>query len=242
MKSIRQNTTEDVDRPQPSQPTSVISEHYKSVQDIVFNMVKEEILSGTYPPGAQLNTLKLAERFGVSRTPVREALNRLAEVGLVTGERHRGMFVRNLSMDDVVSIYCIRAALSGVSAKLAAKRITDDELRKLSQLCDETETHLHEGNHEEMLSKNAEFHFIISRASGSSELDSLIEQYYHRSAQYRALSMELSGRDDEVCKEHRQILQALKDGDADQAEFYAREHYFATARKIAKSIGMELPI
>ena len=242
MESTRQNSRENFDPPRANQSVSVVNEHYRSVQDIVFNMVKDEILSGIYPPGAQLNTMKLAERFGVSRTPVREALNRLAEVGLVTGERHRGMFVRDLSMDDVVSIYCIRAALSGISAKLAARRITDDELQRLSSLCDETEAHLSQGNHEEMLSKNAEFHSIINRASGSSELESLIEQYYHRCAQYRALSMELHGRDRELCKEHRQILQALKDGDTDQAEYYAREHYFATARKIAKSIGMELPI
>ena len=219
-----------------------VSNVYRSVQEIVFSTLKDQILSGELKPGDPLNTLELSERLGVSRTPIREALNRLEAVGLVTRERHRGMFVRSIPLDEMVNIYCIRAALFGIASRLATRRLTNEQKNRLAELCDQMETLLESHDHAEMLKKNAEFHALISEASNSEDLQILIDQYYHRSTQYRAFSFELAGRDREACREHRQILKALVAGDAEAAEQHSREHYFTTARRIAQSLGIEVDV
>ena len=212
---------------------------YRSMQDIVFETLRDEILSGKLPPASALNTLSLSKRLGVSRTPIREALNRLVATGLVENVAHRGSFVRKLSIGQVVEIYYIRAALAGVCARLATRRITDAQKKKLVALCDKMERDTSGGDLKAMLRHNFEFHEIIFKAAHSPGIESLALQYYHQSEQFRALSLELPGRSAEACKEHRGILNAILAGDADGAERSSREHQLNTARRIAQSLGYE---
>ena len=216
-----------------------IREVYRSMQDIVFETLRDEILSGKLRPGSALNTLSLSKRLGVSRTPIREALNRLVSTGLVENVSHRGSFVRKLSVDQVVEVYYIRAALAGVCARLATKRITETQKKKLIALCDKMEKDRPGEDLKAMLRQNFEFHDIIFKAAHAPSIESLALQYYHQSEQFRALSLELPGRFEEVCKEHRRILQAIVDGDADGAEQSSRDHQLNTARRIARSLGYE---
>jgi DNA-binding GntR family transcriptional regulator len=212
---------------------------YRSMQNIVFDTLRDEVLSGALKPGDMLNTLTLSKRMGVSRTPLREALNRLASIGLVENEPHRGFFVRKLSVDQILEIYYIRAALSGACTRLATRNISTEDIRKLTILCDEMETSLSAQNHKRMLKENFEFHNIIFKAAKAPRLEALVVQYFQMSDQYRALALELPGRYDEVCMEHREILEALKAGDPARAEQQEREHQFNTARRLAQSLGVE---
>jgi DNA-binding FadR family transcriptional regulator len=90
-----------------------------------------------------------------------------------------------------------------------------------------------------MLKENFEFHNIIFKAAKAPRLEALVVQYFQMSDQYRALALELPGRYDEVCMEHREILEALKAGDPARAEQQEREHQFNTARRLAQSLGVE---
>ena len=215
--------------------SSSIREVYRSMQDIVFETLRDEILTGELQPGVLLNTLSLSSRLGVSRTPIREALNRLVSVGLVENIPHRGSFVRKLSVEEVLEVYYIRAALAGVCARLATKRITETQKKQLIELCDAMEKP--DEDHKTMLQQNFQFHNIIFQAAHSPRVESLALQYYHQSEQFRALSLELPGRFEEACREHRRILQAILDGDNDSAEQSSREHQLNTARRITKSLG-----
>jgi len=221
---------------------SSIRKAYRSIQDIVFETIRDEILSGRLKPGDSLNTLSLSKRLDVSRTPIREALNRLISVGLVESYPYRGCFVRKLSVDEIIELYYIRAALSGVCARLATRRVTDEQKAELVRLCEEMENVQSEENHAFMLAKNFEYHNIIISAAHSRQLENLILQYYRQSEQYRALGLELPGRFHEVCREHRQILEAILAVDPEKAEFHSREHQLNTARCIAKSLGINDPI
>ena len=214
-----------------------IREVYRSMQDIVFETLRDEILSGKLQPGHLLNTLSLSGRLGVSRTPIREALNRLVSIGLVENVPYRGSFVRKLSIEEVLEVYFIRAALAGVCARLATTRITEEQKRKLIELCDAMEKPSED--HKTMLRQNFEFHNIIFKAAHSPRIESLALQYYHQSEQYRALSLELPGRFEEACREHRSILQAIINGDKEAAEKSSSEHQLNTVRRIAKSLGYE---
>ena len=219
---------------------SSIRDVYRSMQDIVFETVRDEILAGDMQPGVLLNTLTLSKRLGVSRTPIREALNRLVSIGLVENIPHRGAFVRKLSVEEVLEVYYIRAALAGVCARLATKRISEAQKKQLIALCDEMEKPGED--HRTMLRRNFQFHNIIFQAAQSPRIESLALQYYHQSEQFRALSLELPGRVEEACREHRRILQAILDGDQEGAEQNSREHQLNTARRIAKSLGYESAI
>jgi DNA-binding GntR family transcriptional regulator len=226
-----------LDTTSPSAPNASIREVYRTMQDIVFETLRDEILSGKVVPGYLLNTLSLSKRLGVSRTPIREALNRLVSVGLVENIPFRGAFVRKMSIEEILEVYYIRAALAGVCAQLATSRITGEQKEKLIALCDEMEKPGQD--HKTMLEQNFEFHDIIFKAAHSPRIEALALQYYHQSEQYRALSLELPGRFEEACREHRAILQAILAGDIDAAERSSREHQLNTARRIAKSLGYD---
>jgi len=223
-------------------PSATIRQDYRTIQDIVFTTLRDEILSGQLEPGERLNTSQLAERLGVSRTPIREALNRLTSIGLVENIPHRGAFVRRLSIEEIIEIYYIRAALEGIAARLAAQNLKEEETQQLLQLCDEMESHLSIGNYQKILEKNFQFHSIVYRAAHSPRLESLILQYYSQSEQYRALGLELPGRYSEICREHRCLALALAARDIEGAESCAREHHLNTARRIAQSVGSQMQI
>jgi len=186
---------------------------YRTIQDIVFTTLRDEILSGDLKPGERLNTSQLSQRLGVSRTPIREALNRLTSVGLVDNIPHRGAFVRKLSIEEIIEIYYIRAALEGIAARLATRNLKQEETQRLLQICDEIEAHISTGEDQKILETNFQFHTTIYQAARSPRLQSLILQHYRQSAQYRALGLELSGRYAEICEEHRNLARALADGD-----------------------------
>ena len=227
----------DAAMPASQTPSESIRSVYRSMQDIVFETLRDEILSGKLPPASALSTLSLSARLGVSRTPIREALNRLISTGLVESVPYRGCFVRKLSVEQVIEVYYVRAALAGVCARLATRRITDAQKKKLVALCEKMEKDRPGEDLKAMLKQNFEFHNIIFKAAHSPAIENLALQYYHQSEQFRALSLELPGRFEEACREHRQILDAILAGNAEQAETSSREHQLNTARRIARSLG-----
>jgi DNA-binding GntR family transcriptional regulator len=219
-----------------------IRKEHKSMQSIVFGKIKDEILSGGLKPGDQLNTLELSNRLGVSRTPIREALNHLALVGLVEYIPYRGAFVKKLSIEQIIELYYIRGALAGVSARLAIKNLSKKQLEKLSSLCGKMEELLAAKEHSKMLELNFEFHQTIQKATRSPAIESLMDLYYTQTEQYRKLALELPGRYVEVCAEHRKICESFQRGDRESAEFYSREHYFNTSRCIATAFDKDIVI
>jgi len=210
------------------------------MQNIVLQQLKEEIFSRKLKPGDSLNTLELSKRLGVSRTPIREALNHLTLIGLAEYEPYKGCFVRKLSIEQIIELYFIRGALAGVAARLAVHNIGEEEKKELSVLCDEMADFLKAKEEKKMLEKNARFHKIITEAAQSPQLQALIDQFYTQSEQFRHLGLELPGREEELCAEHRKILEAIERGDGEAADQASREHHFNTAVSIAKTMGKEI--
>ncbi|HSM23789.1 MAG TPA: GntR family transcriptional regulator [Anaerolineaceae bacterium] len=223
-------------------PDIRILKNYQRIQDLVFTTLRDEILSNKIKPDEKLNTNQLAKRLGVSRTPIREALNRLISIGLVETIPHRGTYIRKLSIEEIIDLYYIRAALDGISARLAVRNLSQEDTTRLLQFCDDMETQYNLGDFNRFLELNYQFHQTIYKATQSPQLQELIIQYYNQSEHYRSLGLELPGRYRQICGEHRNLAKALADGDAEKAEFYAREHHFNTAKQIAKSIGSEILI
>jgi DNA-binding GntR family transcriptional regulator len=224
------------------QDSQSIRQDYRTMHDLVFNTLMEDILSGQLKPGEKLNISEISERLEVSRTPVREALKQLMSVGLVENVPHRSPFVKKLSIEEVIELYYIRGALEGVASRLAAQRLSDEQIEELETLCRRMEEKARSGKYDDFIEDNSKFHFLVYKATNSPRLQEMVLQYYRQCEQYRALVMELPGSYDEVCQEHKNILNAFKDRDLEKADNFARQHHFNSARRIAKSVDSSIRI
>ncbi len=209
---------------------------YRTMQEIVYDTIRDAILSGRYPPGRRLIADDLAKDVGVSRMPVREALHRLEAAGLVAMTPHRGAVVSELSESEIVEIYHIRAVLDGLATRLAAHHLTGREHERLNAFLDKMEIAAKAKDLEKVLRVNRDFHRFIWHAAHAPRLHSLLENLYDASQRFRNISVLIPGRLDQITQEHRLIAQALARGDVATAEHYAIEHHEGTARRLLTSI------
>ena len=156
---------------------------------MVYSHLEEEILTGKLVSGEALGEIALAKRLGVSRTPVRGALHRLAEDGLVEINPNRGAMVVGINTDDLIDIYNIRMRLEGLASSLAAKRIAEDELKELSDSVELSEFYIKKRDTEHLKELDTAFHSIIYKASGSRMLAKTLSELHKKIKSYRKLSL-----------------------------------------------------
>lgn len=224
---------EEVIKPQDAS----LRKEYHTMYDLVFNSLLEDILSGRIKPGEKLNINEISGRLGVSRTPIREALKQLVSAGLVENEAHRSPFVKKLSVDEIIELYCIRAALDGIASRLATHNLTAEGIDGLEKLCTSMESLSGASQYAETLDANYQFHSSIYQAAGSPRLQELCLQFYRNTEQSRNLSMDIPGSHAEICAEHREMMKAFRLRDSEAADNATRQHYFNLARRIARSVG-----
>jgi DNA-binding GntR family transcriptional regulator len=189
------------------------------------------ILTGAYGPDERLVEEQLAERLGVSRTPVRQALTMLEAEGLVEIAPNRGATVCSFSIEDVWDIYDLRAVLEGHAARRAAGKITPGELAIMRELTGEMEGLAgrfedHEEEIRTLVGLNQEFHGIIVEASRNRRLQRLINRTVEIPLMFKAFFWYTPHERVISNHYHRQILEALEKGDADRAEIIMREHVY----------------
>lgn len=209
---------------------------YKTMKEIVYDTLREAIINGRYAPGHRLVADELAKELGVSRMPVREAIHRLEAAGLVSSSPHRGAVVSELSEQEVIEIYHIRAVLDGLAARLAVGHLRALDCRMMDSLLNEMDEAVRVNDTERLLRINRDFHLVIWEAAGAPRLQELLVNLYDASTRFRNISINLPGRLDQLTQEHRLIALALENGDAAAAEHYANEHHEGTAKRLLHSI------
>jgi DNA-binding GntR family transcriptional regulator len=197
----------------------------------VLERLRALILTGEYGPDERLVEEQLAERLGVSRTPVRQALTMLEAEGLVEIAPKRGAAVCSFSTEDVWDIYDLRAVLEGHAARRAAGRIKGGELERLRELAGEMEGLAgrfddHEEEIRALVKFNQEFHGTIVEASRNRRLKRLINRTVEIPLMFKAFFWYTPHERVISNHYHRQILEALVRGDADRAEIIMREHVY----------------
>ena len=197
----------------------------------VLERLRALILTGEYGPDERLIEEQLAERLGVSRTPVRQALTMLEAEGLVEITPNRGATVCSFSIEDVWDIYDLRAVLEGHAARRAAGRIERRELERLRELAREMEGlpgqfDDHEEEIRALVALNQEFHGTIVEASRNRRLERLINRTVEIPLMFKAFYWYTLHERTISNHYHRQILEALENGDADRAEIIMREHVY----------------
>lgn len=195
-----------------------------SLSQVVYDSLEKDILKGVYPSGENLTEMKLCEAFGVSRTPVREALRRLEENGLVQIEVNKGAVVRGITEQDLKEIYTIRMYIEGLAARWAAENVNDEVVERLRRSVNKLE-HTSDQNAD---AEDNTFHSIIYDACNSRILKNILMEFhnYINSATRNPFSNPIRAK--EVAKEHKAILEAIEKGDGELAEKLAKDHvYFA---------------
>ena len=214
----------------------IVDNEARSLKDRVYDELEEEILSGKLKSGDPLTELALCKRLGVSRTPIRGALQRLADEGLVDMLPNRGAVVLGVTEGDLIDIYTIRMRLEGLAAANAAERMTAADKDRLQGLVDLAEFYIQKGDIEELKELDTEFHKIIYRASGNRMLGSMLENMHKSIKTYRKLSLSVTERNRDSQREHRDIFDAIKRGDSAEADRLAREHISAALSNILSSL------
>ncbi len=201
-------------------------DNYKPLRDLVFAAMREAILSGKLKPGERLMEVQLAEEMGVSRTPVREAIRKLELEGLVVMVPRKGAYVAGLTLKDVAEVFEIRSSLEGLAAALAADRITDEEVEALDNILKEISDAVAKGDIDKVIKKDGEFHQILFSASRNSRLVQMINNLKEQIDRFRVQSFSNPVRLKNVLSEHKEIFDAIKQGNIENAEKLAKEHIY----------------
>ncbi|MGA7325368.1 MAG: GntR family transcriptional regulator [Rhodomicrobium sp.] len=194
-----------------------------SAKEIV-RALQSEIVSGQRKPGERLEERGLAQHFGVSRTPVREALKSLAGAGLVTLRGRQGACVAQLSLPDLLDTFYVIAELEGMAARQAARRISADQSRRLEQSHAQCAIFAQAADHEGFYRENIVFHEIIAESSRNRVLGEQLSAVSGLTAAYRRAVTYQPGRMLGSIPEHEAIMQAIIGGDGEAACQLMRKH------------------
>jgi DNA-binding GntR family transcriptional regulator len=187
-----------------------------SLSDIAYQELKRMIIACEIRPGEDVSETMLSARLKVGKAPIRSALARLRQEGLVRSHARSGHVVSSLTMQDVLNIYELRLILEPLAARRAASRISNKELDELDRLCSTAYKPGDRTSENQFLITNRAFHGIIARASGNERLASFVGLLHDEAA--RILSLCISRRSSDWDTAHREIVDALRRGDGAAAE------------------------
>ena len=208
-------------------------------RDVVFNTLRQAILTGELKPGERLMEIHLANRLGVSRTPIREAIRKLELEGLVTMIPRRGAEVAQITEKSMNDVLEVRRALDALCVELACDRITKEELESLKQACDNFELAVKTKDVKKIAQADVALHDIIVQATGNSRLIQLVNNLSEQMYRYRFEYIKDISQHERLVEEHRIIYQGIVDQDKETASLAAKLHIDNQKKAIIRQIRLE---
>jgi DNA-binding GntR family transcriptional regulator len=196
----------------------------EDLRDQTYYQLRKAILFGPIPPGTVLVQEQLAEQMGISRTPVRDALDRLASEGLVVRSPGGRIHVAPFSLDELQEKYAVRKALEGLALRLAAPNLTGQAMQRLRALTEEMRQAIVDDHTQRVIQAGADFHEAIYIASGNAYLRQLLTALNDSIRRYRHVAIDMPGRAPETLREHELIVAHLEAGEVTLAESALAEH------------------
>lgn len=188
------------------------------------DQIENEILTGQFAPGDRLDEVALANRFGVSRTPIREALLQLSAAGVIEVRPRRGAIVANIGAGRLIEMFEVMAELEGLAGRLATRRHTDVDIQAILDAHEACRKAAGAGDSDAYYYENERFHFAIYHASHSQFLIEQCSALHRRLKPYRRLQLRVRNRVARSFAEHEQFVAALSAADADQAGRALHDH------------------
>jgi DNA-binding GntR family transcriptional regulator len=206
-----------------------------SLQERTYQALRTALLDGKFAVGERIFEAEVAQMLGVSRVPVREAVRRLQQDGLLEVRPRSGIYVASVSLEEADDIYRIRAALEGAAAGLAAERITGGELEELGRLLKREEEESRKARHHSrsqsrVVARADEFHRAVHAYARSPRLYELLELIYAQVMHFRNITLSMPGRAEAAIHGHHDLYEALKRHDSAEAERLMREHIDSARR------------
>lgn len=217
-----------------------INQAFLTKNDMVYNALKEQIVTGDMMPGERITVMQCAEEFGVSAMPVREALKRLQQEGLVTIIPHAGAQVVKCDNRHFREITEIRNLLEPYAAKLATSRLSQRDFEALEEILDEMQECVEEQDNVTYSELNTKFHHYIYDRCGNETLVETINSLWEKSRMSRNVFLMNRERVGPSLEEHRECLECLRSGDADAVQdafTRHKEHGFAIVEQGLKRIN-----
>lgn len=218
---------------------SVNMNEYLPLRDVVFNTLRQAILKGELKPGERLMEIALAERLGVSRTPIREAMRKLELEGLVVMIPRRGAQVANITEKDLNDVLEVRIALENVAIEKACKRMTEEEMGRLWLAAKEFEHIIGEDNLVKLAEADVAFHEIIYQASDNKRLMQVLNNMREQIYRYRVEYLKDADTRNVLVEEHEELTKAIKERDTARAQEISFRHIENQRMGIIKSILVE---
>lgn len=207
--------------------------------DAVYGVLRQAILTSMMKPGERLNVEELAQKLGVSLTPVRQAIQQLANEGLIDIKPRSGTFVASLSVRDVEETFDIRCALECLAAEKAVENVSRDEIRRLKELLKSLKKIIRNDEDRKAHERdNVEFHQILIRASGNQRLTEMYEELnaHIKIARIHRGERDWPSRQAEEQAEHERIVTALENRDAQELVNAMRQHIHRAKDALLSSI------
>lgn len=209
------------------------------LRDVVFHTLRKAILTGELKPGERLMEIHLANRLGVSRTPIREAIRKLELEGLVIMIPRRGAEVAQITEKNLQDVLEVRRALDALCAELACDRITPEETDKLKCACENFEEAVKSGDVKQIARADVELHDIIVAATGNERLIQLINNLSEQMYRYRFEYIKDSEGHDTLVREHRIIYESIVRKDKATAAQAAKTHIDNQEKAIIRRILLD---
>lgn len=209
------------------------------LRDVVFNTLRQAILTGELKPGERLMEIHLANKLGVSRTPIREAIRKLELEGLVTMIPRRGAEVAQITEKSMNDVLEVRRALDALCVELACERITQEDTERLGLACEAFEAAVRTGDIKKIARADVELHDIIVQATGNQRLVQLINNLSEQMYRYRFEYIKDSTQHQRLIDEHRMIYESIVKKDKEAASQAAHVHIDNQKKAIIAQIRSE---
>ncbi len=209
------------------------------LRDVVFNTLRQAILTGDLKPGERLLEIHLANKLGVSRTPIREAIRKLELEGLVIMIPHRGAEVAQITEKSMLDVLEVRRAIDVLCVELACERITQEAMDELEKACDAFAEAVENKDIKMIAKADVALHDIIVQATGNARLSQLINNLSEQMYRYRFEYLKDSSRHVSLIEEHRIIYESIVKRDKEEARNAARLHIDNQQQAIIQQIRLE---
>lgn len=188
-------------------------ERHLTLRERIVEFIKDAIISGSLKPGERVPESEIAERFGISRTPIREAFRQLESDGFLVMTPRKGAVVSPITDKDVREFYAIKSLLEGYAAGEACEKLTDKEIKKLKDLNTEMIKNEEKGHVKTFFKLDNQFHEIFIKACGNEKLYTLINQLVEQFERFRITALSLPGRMKNSVRQHNEIVEAIEKRD-----------------------------
>ncbi len=214
-------------------------DEFLPLRDVVFNTLRQAILTGDLKPGERLMEIHLANRLGVSRTPIREAIRKLELEGLVTMIPRRGAEVAQITEKSMNDVLEVRRALDALCVELACERISEEEIKSLKVACDYFERAVRGKDAKKIAQADVELHDIIVKATRNQRLIQLVNNLSEQMYRYRYECIKDASQHGRLIEEHRVIYESIVRKDKETASRAAKVHIDNQEKAIIRQIQVD---